>query len=334
MIKLVLLFLTGLLLFSCSRKSFLASEIDHIEFQIEHPQNLNHGSIFNLDVYAFRESGKGILINQRDSLRVSSPEMYQLNKLEFIVDQPPTSFRDTFYLLEFSYSDTSGIYRQIDSLHLGYRAPIRVIPPIQNPVHGADQRKRSATLFGRDGVDGEKGGNGKNGIDGFHYTIYAWKQDHQLRLRVEVDSLNAVWKYKSFNTDTLTIHADGGRGGNGGKGGDGGNGKNESGSKIAGNGGNGGDGGDAGNGGNGGSVLIFVHENVADLANHIFIFNEGGLSGTPGSGGEGGKGGDAGLPDRRGQDGIPGNRGETGQAGKNGPPPVISITAFDFTRFD
>ena len=334
MIKLVLLFLSGLLLISCGRKAFLATEIDHVDLKIENETHLNHGSTFQVDVYAYRETGKGILLNELDSMKLSAPELYQSDKRTFIIDQTPTSFRDTFYVINFTYSDTSGVYAQTDSIHLGYRAPIQVMPTIQSPVHGADRRKRSSTLFGRDGVDGEKGGSGKNGDNGYHYTIYAWKQDNQLRLRVEVDSLNVVWKYKSYRTDSLTIVANGARGGNGGKGGDGGDGKNESGGKIAGNGGKGGDGGDAGNGGDGGSVLIFVHENVAELAQHIRVLNQGGINGTPGSGGDGGKGGDAGLPDRHGQDGIPGTPGKIGLPGKDGPPPVISVTAFDFTRLD
>lgn len=325
----------ALALTSCSRHSFMASEIDRIDYKVADNKPVNHGSTVVLELTAIDNEGKSHRLEHNDQLAIHSTEMWEYQNTGFIVDHPASSFADTFYTFDVTYSDTSGTFSQHDSLWLDYKDPVHAFAPISVDQPGENRRSRSATLFGRDGVNGEKGGHGANGKNGPDCTGYLWREGNELRLRLEIDSLNEVWAYKSFVTDTVTISLNGTRGSRGGKGGDGGNGKDAYETKAAGNGGDGGAGGDGGNGGNGGSILLFVHSNVSELENKITIYNSGASGGSGGAGGQGGSAGSELNPTdpNTAKDGIPGVPGIRGNDGKSGPEPVLIISTFDYKRF-
>lgn len=312
------------------------SDIKHLEMEIPDDQAINHGRVITVNYYAITTKNKRKRLNAKSGIKVDCPAIEQVmwNRLRII--ERPEQFANQTYDVTLSIQGESKTIKEKVPLKLNYKGNLIINAEGGFGKKGFDGDSGGQTLFGRDGTQGRTGNVGEDGENGDHYTIHIWKDGYEYRVRIEDDSTGVVWKYKSLECDSIILYINGGFGGDGGRGGDGGSGKpgkvSEKKFKVPGNGGKGGTGGNGGKGGNGGSALIFVHTNARKMANRIRIENYGGLGGEAGQPGRGGLPGEPAKGQDPAEHGAIGISGSNGEKGVDGPNPVISIHAFDFSR--
>ncbi|GAB5417513.1 MAG: hypothetical protein Crog4KO_30950 [Crocinitomicaceae bacterium] len=327
------LFSLILLLASCQSEKLLLNNVSSLSLEANQDAKLSVGSTFEYTVYAELHSGETKKVKNDNFLFFPDGKLSDAGQHRARIDQPLTSMHDS--IVSFDIALEIGEYRILssDTLTLNFKGPIRADWSKKSGRDGVQPRASSATLFGRDGLEGRPGGNGQHGIEGRHFTGYLWEETQELRMVLICDSSDLRYYYRSLRRDTVIIDLSGSDAGDGSMGGTGGDGKAGKSNKNPGNGADGGVGGSGGNGGDGGSLVLFLHPNVAFLDQSILLLNTGGKGGIAGVGGIPGKAGKALKSQLKANDGKEGVSGTSGKDGLDGPPITISKVAFDFGAF-
>lgn len=322
--------LIALILASCGSEKLLLNNVSSLSLQADHNANLNTGSEFNYTVFAELKTGETKKVKNDNFIFFPGESLVDAGQHRARINQPLASFEDS--LVPFEIALEIGDYRVIstDTLTLNFQAPIQSFWRKENGKNGVQPRASSATLFGRDGLEGRPGGNGQSGANGRHFSGYLWEEGNELHMLLICDSTNERFCYRSLRRDTVIIDLSGSDAGNASTGGKGGDGKAGKSGKNPGNGANGGPGGNGGNGGDGGSLVLFMHPNVFFLNKSIHLINSGGKGGTGGIGGTSGNAGKGLSGQAKAEDGQLGAGGMDGKDGEDGPLITISKVAFDY----
>lgn len=317
------------MLMSCNSSKSLVDNIVSIEVDVDKNETVNVGSSFEYVLYANLKSGDQRKIKDDAVVTIQDGMFSDAGKHRAKVAHPLPSFEDSIFPVNFLISIGSYEFLGTDSIQLNFKGPIKLDWSQKDGADGVQPRASTATLFGRDGLEGRPGGDGEDGISGRNITSYLWIEGSELRMMVTCDRCDKNYYFRSITKDSVWVNLSGGNGGNGSQGGTGGDGKPGKEGKPPGNGADGGTGGNGGNGGDGGSMVVFIHPEASYLNESVELVNTAGKEGKFGEGGNAGAPGKPHNNQKEAKGGTQGKSGELGVPGKNGPPITISNVAFD-----